>query len=243
MLSLSPNECRVLGVLIEKAQTTPQQYPLTLNAMVNGANQKNNREPVTNLNEEQVLQALDDLRGKGLAREVMLSGSRVEKFRHVAREVLEIDTNQLVIMAELLLRGPQTIGELRGRASRMHPLESTDIVKNVLDSLMTRPQPLVRELPPDPGDRAPRYAQLLCPNLHPLDAPALASSSARGGSGSTPSEREYDARISGRKLQAHADPDLTQRVEQLEAEVARLRQAMQKIAAALGEPDALSIAE
>ena len=171
MLSLSPNECRVLGVLIEKAQTTPQQYPLTLNAMVNGANQKNNREPVTNLNEEQVLQTLDDLRSKGLAREVMLSGSRVEKFRHVAREVLEIDTNQLVIMAELLLRGPQTIGELRGRASRMHPLETTEIVKNVLDSLMTRPEPLVRELPPAPGDRAPRFAQLLCPTLHPLDAP------------------------------------------------------------------------
>jgi uncharacterized protein YceH (UPF0502 family) len=128
MLQLTPHECRVLGVLVEKAQTTPQQYPLTLNALVSGCNQKNNREPVLELSEEQVQAALDGLRQKGMAREVMLSGSRVDKFRHVAREALEIDTGELVILSELLLRGPQTIGELRGRAARMHPLETTDVV-------------------------------------------------------------------------------------------------------------------
>lgn len=225
MLRLTPNECRVLGVLIEKAQTTPQQYPLTLNALVNGANQKNNRDPITNLNDEQVMQTLDELRGKGLAREVMLSGSRVEKFRHVAREVLEVDTNQLVILTELLLRGPQTLGELRGRASRMHPLESTEIVKNILDSVLSRPEPLVRELPPLPGDRSPRYAQLLCPDLHPLDAPASASGSV---------SRHVAA-------ESHGDEtDLSRRVQQLEFDVARLRDQVNRLADALGETNTLS---
>ncbi len=226
MISLSSNECRILGVLVEKAQTTPQQYPLTLNALVNGANQKNNRDPVTNLNEEQVMQTLDDLRAKGLAREVMLSGSRVEKFRHVAREVLEVDTNQLVILTELLLRGPQTIGELRGRASRMHPLESTEIVKNILDSLMSRPEPLVCEVPALPGDRAPRYAQLLCPKLHPLDA--------------APASTRTDT---PRPESAAADVDLIARVQQLEDELAQLRAHVKRLAQALGEADALAIAD
>src|SRR4051812_49801787 len=120
MLTLNANEARVLGVLVEKAQTTPAQYPMTLNAMVNGANQKNNREPVTNLSEDQVFEALEGLRTKRLANEVMLSGSRVQKYRHIARESLGIQTSELVILTELLLRGPQTIGELQGRASRMH---------------------------------------------------------------------------------------------------------------------------
>jgi len=226
MISLSANECRILGVLVEKAQTTPQQYPLTLNALVNGANQKNNRDPITNLNEEQVMQTLDDLRAKGLAREVMLSGSRVEKFRHVAREVLEVDTNQLVILTELLLRGPQTIGELRGRASRMHPLESTEIVKNILDCLMSRPEPLIRELPPLPGDRAPRYAQLLCPNLHPLDAPPVSARS------DTP------------RAESPADDiDLVARVQHLENELAQLRAQVKRLAEALGEADTPAMAD
>jgi uncharacterized protein YceH (UPF0502 family) len=226
MITLTPHESRVLGVLVEKAQTTPQQYPLTLNALVNGANQKNNREPVTNLNEEQVLAALDTLRSKGLAREVMLSGSRVEKFRHVAREVFEIDTNQLVILTELLLRGPQTVGELRGRASRMAATigESTDIVKNVLDSLINRAEPMVKELPPAPGDRAQRYAQLLCPNLHPLDAPSTAGMTQSGGA------------TSGRAVVSVInDPQLERRVEALELEMAQLRQSLKRIAEALGE--------
>ena len=218
MLQLTPNECRVLGVMVEKAQTTPQQYPLTLNALTNGCNQKNNREPVTNLSEEQVMDALDGLRGKNLAHEVMLSGSRVQKFRHVAREGLNIDTNQLIILTELLLRGPQTLGELRGRASRMHPLETTDIVKNILDSLMQREEPLVRDLPPAPGDRAARFAQLLCPDLHPLDAPSFIS-----------------AATSQRATSTVVDEGLLARVENLEREVAHLRAAVDRMAIVLGQ--------
>ncbi len=208
-MQLTPHECRVLGVLVEKAQTTPGQYPLTLNSVITGSNQKSNREPVLNLNEDQALDALDGLRAKGLAREVALSGSRVEKFRHVAREGLDVSTNELVVLAELLMRGPQTVGELRGRASRMHPLESLEIVENILDHLMRRETPLVRELAPAPGSRAKRYAQLLCPDLHPLDAPATSAAAASRPAAPPPAPT--------------GDPDLAARVDALEREVAALR--------------------
>lgn len=234
MIQLSPNECRVLGVLVEKAQTVPGQYPMTVNSVMVGANQKNNRDPVTELSEEEVYDALDSLRAKGLVREAMLSGSRVSKFRHLAREMLGVSTEELVILTELLLRGPQSPGELRGRASRMHPLESVERVEEVLRGLMreqpaegdrpARP-PLVRELPRRPGERANRYAQLLCPDLHPLDAgaavaagPAAAGRSAAAGAG---------------------DAGLAARVEQLEEEMRRLREAVRKLAAAMGAGDPL----
>ncbi|MGA1392159.1 MAG: YceH family protein [Phycisphaerales bacterium] len=171
MLELTPDACRVLGTLIEKAQTVPAQYPLTLNSIVSGTNQKNNRDPVVELDEERVLGALDSLRGLGLVHEVILSGSRVPKYRHLSREVLGVNTSELVILAELLLRGPQTVGELRGRASRMHPLESLETVGNFLESLRGRERPLVEELPPIPGTRANRWRQLLCRELHPIDVP------------------------------------------------------------------------
>src|SRR5690606_15772805 len=129
MITLTPEECRILGVLVEKAQTTPQQYPMTVNGLISGCNQKNNRDPITNYDEDIILDALDGLRAKSLTRQVDLSGSRVPKYRHIAREALSVDTNQLVVLTELFLRGPQTMGELCGRASRMHPLESLDVVK------------------------------------------------------------------------------------------------------------------
>ncbi len=208
MIHLTPHECRALGVLVEKAQTTPQQYPLTLNALVAGCNQKNNREPVMTLSDEQVQIALDGLRQKGFAREVMLSGSRVEKFRHVAREALEIDTRELVILAELLMRGPQTVGELRNRASRMHAFETTDVVKNILDSLLNRAEALATELPPAPGDRAPRYMQLLCPEAHPIDAPPTRTST---------------------QHQSAASDELLHRIEDLEREVAKIKQVIAEL--------------
>jgi uncharacterized protein YceH (UPF0502 family) len=226
MLSLNRDECRVLGVLIEKAQTTPTQYPLTLNAVVVGANQKNNRDPVTNLDEERVFDAVDSLRSKGLVRELMLSGSRVPKYRHVAREVLSVTTEELVVLAELLLRGPQTVGELRGRATRMHPLESLESTQAVLDALMSRPEPMVRGLPPAPGSRANRYAQLLCPDLHPLDhTPSSAAPEA-----DTPRAREND----------QGGAALVVRIDQLEEDVRRLKEALQRLAASLGEQEAVS---
>jgi uncharacterized protein YceH (UPF0502 family) len=217
MQALTPDECRTLGVLIEKAQTTPQQYPLTLNALVAGCNQKNNREPVMEMDEDRALAALDGLRAKGFVHEVLLSGSRVAKFRHVAREALGVSTSELVILAELLLRGPQTVGELRGRAERMHPLESLQVVENILQSLITRPEPMVRPLAPAPGTRAARYAQLLCPDLHPLDAsPAMATAAPPN---------------------APAESGGGGRLDRLEAEVASLRRAVESIAQSLGLPD------
>jgi hypothetical protein len=218
MLSLTPNECRVLGVLVEKAQTTPQQYPLTLNATVNGANQKNNRDPVTSLDEDAVLEALDGLRAKGLAREVALTGSRVPKFRHDAREQLKIETPELVILVELLLRGPQTLGELRGRASRMHDLGSLEAVDAMVRGLMSRPEPLVHELPPEPGSRAARFAQVLCPDLHPLHT--------TGSVGSTAREKVDSA------MASHAE--LTDRLVRLEDEVAQLREMVRSLTSELG---------
>jgi uncharacterized protein YceH (UPF0502 family) len=214
MNTLTPDECRVLGVLIEKAQTTPGQYPLSLNALVNGSNQRSNRLPVTNLTESAVLAAVDGLRAKGMVREVMLSGSRVTKYRHVAREALEVSTNELVILAELLLRGPQTVGELRGRASRMHPLESIEIVSNLLEHLMSREEPLVRRLAPTPGSRAEKFGQLLCPDLHP----AYAADDRPGGG-----------------IPSQPDSDLADRVERLEAELLDLRRALQRIETVLAE--------
>jgi uncharacterized protein YceH (UPF0502 family) len=219
-ITLTPDECRVLGVLIEKAQTTPQQYPLSLNAVLGGANQKSNRDPVLTMTEDRALTALDGLRTKNLAREVMLSSSRVEKYRHVAREALEVDTSALVVLAELLLRGPQTVGEIRGRASRMHPLESIEIVSALLEHLMERDPPLVRSVSPLPGSRATRYAQLLCPDLHPLDA------SATVGAGHAPGEPT-----------ASAGHDVIDRLDRLERELDDLKKAVQRITVALGEPE------
>ena len=163
MISLTPTEARLLGVLIEKAQTTPEQYPLSLNAAVNGANQKSNRDPVLALTEDQCFEALEGLRGKGLAVRVDTPGSRVHKYRHHAADTLHARTGELAVLAELLLRGPQTLGELRGRAGRMHPLNSLEETKNLLTALTTRDEPLAKELPPSPGSRTERYAQLLCP--------------------------------------------------------------------------------
>src|SRR5688572_4100082 len=117
MIMLNPSEARVLGVLIEKALTTPDQYPLSLNAVVNGANQKNNRDPVLTMTDDEAFEALEGLRTNGLVVRVDQAGSRVHKYRHNAIDALHVRTGESAILAELLLRGPQTLGELRGRAS------------------------------------------------------------------------------------------------------------------------------
>ena len=215
MIQLTPAESRVLGVLIEKATTTPEQYPLSLNALTSGCNQKNNRDPVLSMSEDEAFEAVESLRNKQLAVRVDMAGSRVHRYKHTAGEALHARGGEIAILAELLLRGPQTLGELRGRASRMHPTESLDVAKQMLEALMNRPEPLVKQLPPAPGSRAERFAQLLCPDLHPIDAPAARTTGAPNTSGSS---------------------TLSERVESLEEEVASLRQIVTKLAQALGEP-------
>jgi hypothetical protein len=220
MIHLTPDEARVLGVLIEKAMTTPDQYPLTQNAVVNGANQKNNRDPIIAMDDARGFDALEGLRGKGMLVRVNQAGSRVDKFRHSASDVLHARPAELAILAELLLRGPQTLGELRTRASRMQAFESLEAVKNMLTALMEREEPLVKELPPSPGSRAERYVQLLAPDAHPADAVA---------SGAVISQAP--ASNSGPVL------SLTDRVTQLESEVRTMREVIRQFAQTLGEPD------
>lgn len=178
MIELTPDECRVLGTLIEKALTTPAQYPLSLNSLVTGVNQKSNRDPVVEIDEDDAIRAIDGLRSKGLVRDVSFTGSRVEKFRHVAGETLGIRAPEQAILAELLLRGPQTVGELRARASRMHPFDSTESVEGTLATMAAEPHEYLRELPPLPGTRAPRWVQRLCDGLHPLGPVGAASAAA-----------------------------------------------------------------
>ena len=212
MTKLLPDECRVLGTLVEKAMTTPGQYPLSLNSLVTGVNQKNNRDPVVEIDEDGAMRAVDGLRAKGLARDVTFTGSRVEKFRHTAGEGLDLRPPELAILAELLLRGPQTVGELRGRASRMQAFDSLEAVEGVLQGLSTRTEPnspLVRELPPAPGSRAPRWMQLLCEDLHPIVS---------GSTAGSPAPMRIEAPRSDERIE-----QLESRVAALEATVAELK--------------------
>ena len=222
MIQLTPAESRVLGVLIEKALTTPDQYPLSLNALVAGCNQKNNRDPVLTMTEDETFDALESLRGKQLVVRVDVANSRVHRYKHTAVETLHARTGEIAVLAELLLRGPQTLGELRGRASRMHPLESLDAVKDMLRALTERPEPYVRQIAPAPGSRAERFVQLLCPDLHRIDV-----SSPSPASPSTPAATSMG--------NATDSTELAERVERLEAEVASLRQLVTRLAEALGE--------
>ena len=217
MLSLNPNQARVLGVMIEKATTTPELYPLSLNALTNGCNQKNNRDPVRSMTEDEVFDAVESLRATGMAVRVDQFGSRVAKYRHEAKELLQVRAGELAILAELLLRGPQTIGELRTRASRMAPMDSLELAQSLVDTLIGRDEPLVRQIPPAPGSRAVRYQQLLCPEpAIPMTASTVAPDR------STPPPYPSAA---------------TERLDRLEAEVAALRDELARLRRSLGEPE------
>lgn len=158
--TLNDIEVRILGCLIEKELTTPEYYPLSLNALTNACNQKSNREPVLNLAEEDVVRALDALRFKQYI-VVSADSGRVPKYRHLLAEKMGLLPMELAIMCELLVRGPQTVGELRTRSERMQPFQDLAVVEEVLRELMEREQPLVTRLTRQPGRKEPRYAHLL----------------------------------------------------------------------------------
>lgn len=158
---LSQAEIRVLGSLIEKDATTPDYYPLSLNALVNACNQKSNRDPVLNLDENAVRDALESLHEKRLAGPVSGAESRVTKYEHRVYETLKLSRPEVAILCELLLRGPQTPGELRGRAERLHRFENIEDVLSTLRHLMDRTLPLAAVLPRQPGTKEARYAHLL----------------------------------------------------------------------------------
>jgi hypothetical protein len=197
---LSDVEVRVLGALVEKDITTPDYYPLSLNALVNACNQKNNREPVMALNEDAVRAALESLQGQRLAGPASGADSRVTKYEHRLQEVFNFDRRETAILCVLMLRGAQTPGELRGRTERMYRFEELEDVVATLEKLSQREPALAAVLPRQPGTKESRYVHLLAGK--PEGAAAVASAPMGEGS---------------------------DRVERLEAEVAELRKEVGEI--------------
>lgn len=209
-IELSAHEARVIGCLIEKEIATPEQYPLSLNALTNACNQKSNRDPVLELAESTVQQVLDQLIRKYLVSEESGYGSRVAKFRHrfcnSEYGQLKFSPQELGIVCELLLRGPQTPGELRGRASRLAPFRDANDVEAVLEKLARREDgPFVVRLAREPGKRESRYAHLFGGDIVDVDAAA---------------HRETDPSESAQH------PSLELRVATLEAEIVELKAAL-----------------
>ena len=172
---LTDTETRVLGALIEKDITTPDYYPLSLNALVNACNQKNNRDPITSLDEAKVREALATLQEKRLAGPASGADSRVTKFEHRSQEVFNFDRREIAVLCVLLLRGPQTPGELRSRTDRMYHFEALEDVISTLDRLAQREPPLATILPRQPGTKESRYTHLFsgeAPFLDVAQAPA-----------------------------------------------------------------------
>jgi uncharacterized protein YceH (UPF0502 family) len=207
---LTDVEVRVLGALVEKQVTTPEYYPLTLNALMLACNQKNNRTPVTSFDETAVAQALESLREKNLAYVFYGSTSRVPKYKHVLPEVMHLTQPQLALLCVLLLRGPQTTGELATRAFRLHEFSGLEEVESTINSLISRePDPLVTRLPRQPGQKEARFAHLLSGEVS-IDAVQ---------------EEVAPARSRGRGLDSRSDrvAALEAEVETLKAEVGMLR--------------------
>ena len=203
---LTPAEARVLGALIEKEVTTPDYYPLSLNALINACNQRSNREPVMDLDEEAVRMALHGLEDLRLAGRARSADGRVTKYEHWLGEAFNFSRAETALVCVLLLRGPQTPGELRGRTERMHRFDEIGEVLAALQKLMEREPPLVAVLPRQPGTKESRYAHLL--------------------SGTVESAVAADTTFGKREgvLDAAQDAGHEERIAQLEATVAELRQ-------------------
>ena len=184
---LSTVEARVLGALVEKDITTPEYYPLSLNALVNACNQKSNRDPVMQLDENTVRDALGGLQEHRLAGPAGGADSRVTKYEHRTQEVFNFTRAEVAVLCILLLRGPQTPGELRGRTERMHHFETLDDVQSALQKLMQRQPPLAKVLPRQPGTKESRYVHLLAGDVVVAEAPQ--ESALAGGRNSGDSER------------------------------------------------------
>lgn len=213
MEPLTLAEARVLGTLMEKARTVPDSYPMSLNAIVVGCNQKNSREPITNLTESEVQEALDGLKRRSLA--FTMRGSRVDRWEHNFQRALVVPEQSAVLLGLLMLRGPQTAGELRIHSERWYRFADISSVEAFLDEMRNRSEdkggPLVVQLPRAAGAREARWAHLLC---GPVDVAALSPDPAAAP--------------------ASSDAGLAGRVAALEAEVATLRTQLARIAAELG---------
>lgn len=216
LVELTALEARIIGSLIEKQITTPDQYPLSLNSLVSACNQKSNRDPVLDLDEATVRNTLDGLVRKHLVMEKSGFGSRVPKFQHrfcnTEFGTLKFSPQELAIVCELLLRGPQTPGELRGRASRMAPFTDVDALEGVLNGLVSRADgPIVMRLAREPGRRDSRYAQLFTGEVHTPDTGAAPYEPPAGVSAAAPAP-------------VAASGGLEARVSRLESELRELRE-------------------
>ena len=205
-------EIRIIGCLIEKEMTTPEYYPMTLNALTNACNQKSNRDPVVSYEETAVAQALDSLQRKGFARKTLLAGSRVPKYLHTVLDRFDLSKQEIAILCELMLRGPQTPGEIRSRAERMSAFDNLEEVEKSLQGLMEHDPPLAVKLSRETGRKECRYVHLL--------------------SGSTSEE------IIAHDLPS--EPSVTrvptdERIMRLEEEIARLRSELEELRQAFGE--------
>lgn len=227
---LTAPQARVLGSLVEKEVTTPDYYPLSLNALINACNQRSNREPVMDLDEDAVRQALHGLEDLHLAGRARGSDSRVTKYEHWLGEAFNFSRAETALLCVLLLRGPQTPGELRSRTERMHRFDEISDVTAGLEKLMQREPPLAAILPRQPGSREARYAHLLCgpvesiaipqPAYGPQTAPGpSAAYASTPASASGPASPEHEARIA----------QLESTVADLQKEIAALRQKIDDI--------------
>jgi len=205
---LSAEEQRVLGALMEKAKATPEYYPLTLNALVAACNQKTSRKPVVQYDDNTVITTLDTLRKKGLVSTVVGGSSRVTKYKHNFAVVYPVIPAEVTIICLLLLRGPQTPGELNTNSGRMYEFESLEEVQSFLDNLANADQPFVKQLPKRPGQKEARYMQLL---------------------GGTADPEEDDSVADGVETSAGLAP----RLAKVEAELAALRAEFDKLMQAL----------
>jgi|ERR1051326_919477 uncharacterized protein YceH (UPF0502 family) len=208
MAVLNDIEVRVLGSLIEKQITTPEYYPLTLNALTLACNQKNNRNPVTSFTESQVAAALDSLREKNLAYVFHGSTSRVPKYKHVAPEIFHLTPAETAVMCVLMLSGPQTVGEIRTRGSRLYEFSGLEEVDETLHSLSTKDtDPMIMKLPRQPGQKDARFVHLLSGEVNVEEL----------------SERAANSHVTRRSSDSERIEKLEERVNALDAEMDSLR--------------------
>jgi uncharacterized protein YceH (UPF0502 family) len=225
---LNPHEARVLGVLIEKAFTTPDVYPLSLHGATTACNQKSNRDPALYFTEPEVRVALQGLIAKHLAGGHTPAGSRVEKWRHNAREHLGLDDPDLAVLAELLLRGPQGSAALKTRATRMFTISSQEVIEQTLARLVE--QGYARRLPPGAGSRIERWVQLLAPSLH------LAGEEPPRPPRASSAEAPRPPMAAGPPAATSRPANLEARVVELENGLAEVQQQLAELTRQLGGP-------
>ncbi len=227
-MELSSECARVLGSLVEKSLTTPQQYPLTVSALLAACNQTSNREPVVSYDETVVLRALDDLKERRLVRFVLPShGRSVVRYRQVLDEALALDDRQCGVLAVLMLRGPQTVGELRLRTERMARFDHLSEVEHEMELLGGRDEPLVRNVGRRPGQKEERWATTLVG----IDEPVLLQDA---GAGAEPRQSTEAASVLSPVAPYDPAGELRSELAALRSEVAELRRALEELRSSLG---------